>query len=145
MTLIDKLSGKNASVIGRTNVKNSADRLVNGTQIQTKHCQSGKKCINSCFDQNTGIFRYFNPDGTPMQIEVPSDKYLEAIEAFKAKEFKKLFKELLAEKAQDKKIDAFVRHFFDEIILSRPAIAEPTTEDMIELLKQFDSDPANSL
>lgn len=85
LTLIDKLSGKNASVIGRTNVKNGADRLVNGTQIQTKYCQSGKKCINSCFDQNTGTFRYFNPDGTPMQIEVPSDKYLKAIEAFKAK------------------------------------------------------------
>lgn len=85
LTLIDRIEGKNAAVIGRTNQKNGADRLVNGIQIQTKYCASGKKCISDCFDKATGIFRYFNADGTPMQIEVPSDQYFEAINAFRTK------------------------------------------------------------
>ena len=85
LTLIDKLSGKDASVIGRTNVKDGADRLVDGILIQTKYCNSGRKCIGDCFDKTTGTFRYLNVDGSPMQVEVPSDKYYEAIEAFQEK------------------------------------------------------------
>ncbi|NFO02684.1 hypothetical protein FDB23_00930 [Clostridium botulinum] len=42
LTIIDKLSGKKAEVIGRTNIKDGADRLVDGIQIQTKYCSSGK-------------------------------------------------------------------------------------------------------
>ena len=60
-------------------VKNGADRVVNGTNIQTKYCKTGGKCISECFED--GRFRYINPDGTPMQIEVPSDKYESAIQA----------------------------------------------------------------
>lgn len=85
LTLIDKINGKNATVIGRTNEKNGADRIVDGINIQTKYAASGRKCIEGCFDNSTGTFRYFNPDGTPMQIEVPSDEYYEAINAFKKK------------------------------------------------------------
>lgn len=60
-------------------IKNGADRVVNGTNIQTKYCKTGGKCISECFEN--GKFRYLNSDGTPMQIEVPSDKYDAAIQA----------------------------------------------------------------
>lgn len=60
-------------------IKNGADRIVNGTNIQTKYCKTGGKCISECFDN--GKFKYLNPDGTPMQVEVPSDKYDAAVQA----------------------------------------------------------------
>lgn len=60
-------------------VKNGADRVVNGINIQTKYCNIGGKCIAECFDENG--FRYINPDETPMQIEVPADKYEPAVQA----------------------------------------------------------------
>lgn len=60
-------------------VKNGADRIVNGVNIQTKYCATGSKCISECFED--GKFRYTNPDGSPMQIEVPSDKYDAAVQA----------------------------------------------------------------
>ncbi len=60
-------------------IKNGADRIVNGTNIQTKYCRSGSACIAECFEDNA--FRYFNIDGTPMQIEVPSDMYDAAVQA----------------------------------------------------------------
>lgn len=60
-------------------VKDGADRIVNGVNIQTKYCRSGSACIAECFEDNK--FRYFNSDGTPMQIEVPSDMYDSAIQA----------------------------------------------------------------
>lgn len=58
-------------------LKNGADRIVNGINIQTKYCKTGRDCISECFEN--GKFRYFNVDGSPMQIEVPSDKYDEAV------------------------------------------------------------------
>lgn len=60
-------------------IKNGADRVANGTNIQTKYCKTGGKCISECFDN--GKFRYLNADGTPMQVEVPSDKYEAAVQA----------------------------------------------------------------
>lgn len=83
--LADILSGKDAKLVGAetdaTNhiIKNGADRIVNGVNIQTKYCSSGSKCISECFEN--GKFRYLNMDGTPMQIEVPSDKYDDAVRA----------------------------------------------------------------
>jgi hypothetical protein len=54
--------------------------------IQSKYYSSGKKCVRECFSDNgKGFFRYMNQDGTPMPIEVPSDKYDAAIQAMKAK------------------------------------------------------------
>jgi hypothetical protein len=77
--LYDKFSSKDAKIIGDDNAKNGADRLVNGLNIQSKYCSSGSKCIQECFDG--GNFRYYNPDGSPMQIEVPADKYDDAVKA----------------------------------------------------------------
>lgn len=79
--LYDKLTGKNAKIVGDDNAKNGADRVVDGVEIQTKYCRTGKACVNECFDQN-GNFKYIGKDGRPMQIEVPSDKYEEAVTAF---------------------------------------------------------------
>ena len=82
----DLLSNTNVKLVGddidpNTGriVKNGADRVVNGVNIQTKYCASGSKCISECFDN--GTLKYLNGDGTPMQIEVPSDKYDAAVKA----------------------------------------------------------------
>lgn len=83
--LYDTLSGKDAEIIGVDNAKNGADRLVDGVNIQTKYCATGSRCINECFDDTTKMMRYLNPDGTPMQIEVPSDKYDDALRAMEHK------------------------------------------------------------
>jgi len=77
--LKDVMSGKDAKIVGGDNAKNGADRFVNGVNIQTKYCNSGSKCISECFDK--GSFRYWNSDGSPMQIEVPSDQYDSAVQA----------------------------------------------------------------
>jgi len=77
--LNDLLAGKDAKIIGCDNAKNGADRLVNGVNIQTKYCKTGSKCISECFED--GYLKYINTDGSPMQIEVPSDKYDSAIQA----------------------------------------------------------------
>ena len=77
--LRDVWTGKDAKLIGDDNAKNGADRLVYGVKIQTKYCKTGSKCISECFENKT--FRYLNSDGTPMQIEVPSDKYDSAVQA----------------------------------------------------------------
>lgn len=77
--LYDRMTGKDAKIVGGDNAKDGADRIVNGTNIQSKYCSSGSKCIQECF--RDGKFRYYNPDGSPMQIEVPSDKYDDAIKA----------------------------------------------------------------
>ena len=82
-TLYDKLTGHDVKILGDDNVKNGADRIVDGVMIQSKYCQSGSSCINECFDKQ-GNFRYWN-NGKPMQIEVPSDKYDAAIQAMEDK------------------------------------------------------------
>jgi hypothetical protein len=86
--LYDKMTKGKAQLLGEELdpitgriIKNGADRSVNGVNIQTKYCSSGGKCISECFED--GRFRYINPDGSPMQIEVPSDKYESAVQAMK--------------------------------------------------------------
>ncbi|EGQ9994043.1 hypothetical protein [Vibrio vulnificus] len=79
--LDDIFSGKNAQIVGDDNAKNGADRLVNGQEIQTKYCKTGSKCISECFKQ--GEFRYYDRNGEPMQIEVPSDLHSDAVRAMR--------------------------------------------------------------
>lgn len=81
--LYDVMLGKDAQIVGGDNAKNGADRLVNGVNIQTKYCKTGSKCISECFDN--GTFRYINTDGSPMQIEVPADKYDSAVQAMESR------------------------------------------------------------
>lgn len=77
--LHDVFTGKDAKIVGGDNVKNGADRLVDGVYIQTKYANSASKSIAETFEN--GQFRYWNADGTPMQIEVPADQYESAIQA----------------------------------------------------------------
>nr|WP_197717943.1 hypothetical protein [Clostridium butyricum] len=77
--LHDKIRGKKAKIVGDDYAKNGPDRLVNGENIQTKYCKTGNSCIGQCF--KNGEFRYYNSDGKPMKIEVPSDLYDDAIRA----------------------------------------------------------------
>ena len=79
----DKVHGHDAKVVGGNNAKNGADRIVDGIEIQTKYCKTGSKCIGECFEN--GRFRYINSAGKPMQIEVPSDKYDDAIKAMESR------------------------------------------------------------
>lgn len=83
--LYDKMTGHDAKIVGDNNAKNGADRIVDGISIQSKYCATGNRCINECFeDEGRGAFRYM-ADGKPMQIEVPSDKYDEAVKAMEEK------------------------------------------------------------
>lgn len=77
--LADMYMGRKATILGDDNAKNGADRNVDGVNIQSKYYRSGSDCIKACFE--SGEFRYWNPDGTPMQIEVPSDMYDSAVQA----------------------------------------------------------------
>lgn len=79
--LFDEFLGKDARIVGGDNAKGGPDRVVGGVQIQTKYCSSGAKCVAECFEN--GKFKYFGSDGSPMQIEVPRDKYEGAIKALK--------------------------------------------------------------
>ena len=84
--LYDKLTGHEARILGDNNEKNGPDRIVDGILIQSKYCATGSRCINECFEEGgKGEFRYLCKDGSPMQIEVPSDKYEAALEAMAEK------------------------------------------------------------
>jgi len=78
-TLYDRFKGHDTQLIGDNNIKDGADRIVDGINIQSKYCATGSECIRECFSD--GKFRYMNRDGTPMQIEVPFDKYDSAVQA----------------------------------------------------------------
>ncbi|MGL5964580.1 MAG: hypothetical protein ACRCZ2_09350 [Fusobacteriaceae bacterium] len=82
--LHDNLNGKNAKIVGDDNAKNGADRLVDGVEIQTKFCATGRRCITECLDKN-GQFKYIDSNGNPMKIEVPKDKYDEAVKVMEEK------------------------------------------------------------
>ena len=42
--LYDKLTGHDAKILGDDNIKNGADRIVDGTLIQSKCCRTGRAC-----------------------------------------------------------------------------------------------------
>lgn len=81
--LYDILTGKNAKIVGNDNAKDGADRNVDGVNIQTKYCQTAKGSVDAAFRE--GKYRYINADGTPMQLEVPSDQYKQAVEIMRQK------------------------------------------------------------
>ncbi len=83
-TIIDRLRGKAAEVVGRDNAKNGADRLVDGVRIQTKFYNSGRGCVAACFDSdNGGMYKYLDDGGRPMPVEVPKDMYNDAVREFR--------------------------------------------------------------
>lgn len=88
--LADVLKGKKAIVVGDDNAKNGADRKIinrNGkvTLIQDKYYSSASKSVSAAFDDETGLYRYIDGDGNPMQLEVPADQYDKAVESMAKK------------------------------------------------------------
>lgn len=87
LTLADKFCGRDSQNVGVDNAKDGADRLVDGIALQTKFYSSGKGCVDACFASKSdgGMYRYMNPDGTPMPVEVPKDMYDDAVSRFAQK------------------------------------------------------------
>ena len=84
--LIDNIKGffkgEHSTVVGDNNVKDGADRITTYNDgstllIQTKYYSDAARGIAACF--RDGQFRYFDADGNPMAIEVPSDQYEAAV------------------------------------------------------------------
>lgn len=80
---IDRLMFKDAKNLAQEldehgrQVKDGADRSVNGVNIQSKYGFNASQSIGDAFEKKHA--RYLNPDGTMMQIEVPRDQYNEAV------------------------------------------------------------------
>lgn len=88
--LIDKLHGKNASVVGGDNAKNGADRKIINRDgsvnwIQDKYYSTASKSVEAAFDSETGNYRYIDSESKPMQLEVPADQYEKAVEVMEKK------------------------------------------------------------
>ena len=81
--LIDRFHGVNATVVGDNNALNGPDRLIvnrNGkTLIQTKYHHTASASVADAFDPQTGLYRYMDSNGKPMQLEVPKDQFDEAV------------------------------------------------------------------
>lgn len=77
--MYDRMCGKSVDKIGFNNtLKNGADRISDGVQIQTKYCVNASKSVNAAFE--SGTYRYGG-----MKLEVPSDQYEEAIRIMRDK------------------------------------------------------------
>ena len=90
--LIDNLKGlfkgSHATIVGDNNVENGPDRLITNADgsklfVQSKYYSNAVRGIDACFEN--GHFRYFDAEGNPMAIEVPSDQYETAVEYMKAR------------------------------------------------------------
>ena len=74
------VTANDKDLISNKIIKNGYDRVCNGEYIQSKYCNSGSKCISECIDN--GMFKYTVDGGGFQKVEVPSDKYDEAIKNF---------------------------------------------------------------
>lgn len=84
ITLADRFLGLDATVVGRDNAKDGADRVVNEIFIQTKYYNSARGSLEACFRPEDGMYRYMK-DGQPMQLEVPKDQYERVLQGFERK------------------------------------------------------------
>ena len=82
--IVDRVRLKNARILGENNARNGADRLVSGTEIQTKYCSTAARSVGAAFDGQNGQYRYMGNNG-PMQLEVPRDQYAGAVETMRNK------------------------------------------------------------
>lgn len=89
--LLDQLQFKDAQLLGNDNAKNGPDRMVDGMLIQSKYCQNARATVEAAFQNQSGLYRYIGKDGVPMQLEVPSDQYEEAVEIMQKKIMKEKF------------------------------------------------------
>jgi hypothetical protein len=78
--LADLFAGKPASIVGRGNTLNGADRLVGGTAIQSKYYRTAVDTLAAAFDGPSGNFRY-----TGQLLEVPKDQHAEVVRLMRRK------------------------------------------------------------
>ena len=83
--MLDRLNGEQASHTGGDNAKNGPDKIVNGIRVQCKYCKTAKSSVNNCFTKDTKTYRYIDPNGKPMMVEVPKDQWQSAVEEMKKK------------------------------------------------------------
>ena len=88
--LNDIYHGKNAKIVGNDNMLNGPDRrIINRdgtvTQIQTKYHSSATRSIGDAFDANTGLYKYVDGNGKPMQLEVPKEQYDDVVRLMEEK------------------------------------------------------------
>lgn len=83
--MIDRLKGKDATVIGGDNAKYGADRLVDGQSIQTKYYSTGNRSAGAAFNGSNGNYKYLAADGSAMSLEVPKDQYDQAVKYMEKK------------------------------------------------------------
>ena len=84
-SIIDRLQGHQAEILGRDNAKNGPDRSVDGVLIQTKYYKTARGSLEACFNSSSHQYRYLAKDGTPMQLEVPKDQYQQVLRGFEKK------------------------------------------------------------
>lgn len=84
-SIIDRLQGHQAEILGRDNAKNGPDRSVDGVLIQTKYYKTARGSLEACFDPSSHQYRYLAEDRTPMQLEVPKDQYEQVLRGFEKK------------------------------------------------------------
>ena len=84
--ILDKINMERVEVVGRDNAKSGPDKVVNGSPVQCKYCNSASNSLVGCFRKNaSGVmeYRYIDMSGKPMMVEVPKDQYDKAIELMK--------------------------------------------------------------
>ena len=84
-TMIDRITGHDARVVGSDNALNGPDRLVDGQLIQSKYCANAHRSVMEAFGEADGNYRYIDGSGNPMQLEVPKDQYLQAVQEMRQK------------------------------------------------------------
>ncbi len=130
ITLLDKLTGKNATVVGRDNAKDGADRLVDGIFIQTKYYKTARGSLDACFRPEDGLYRYMD-NGKPMQLEVPKDQYDKVLAGFKKKIEQDKVRGV-TDPAQAEKIVRKGRLTYDQAVnLTKPGTVESLTYDIL--------------
>ena len=72
--VFDRLHGRDAKVIGGSNERGGADRLVDGVLVQSKYYKNATETMGSAFDAHGGSYRY---EGKV--LEVPKDQYHECL------------------------------------------------------------------
>lgn len=85
LNMLDRAHGHKVTWKGPDNIKNGADRVVDGMDIQVKYYNSARGTLESAFDAKTGEYRYLIDGETPMQLEVPKDQYEKVLDGFKDK------------------------------------------------------------
>ena len=73
--LADRLRGRKATVVGKSNELNGPDRIVNGVRVQSKYYKTASETIASAFDSSSGKYRY-----SGQVLEVPKEQYQACLE-----------------------------------------------------------------